>query len=111
MKEETTLVNYLLAYHGGGMPQTEQERAKVMADWGQWFGTLGPALVDGGNPVGQTRTIAGSGSVSDGGGANPVSGYSIIKAESMEAAVQMAKACPLLASGGNIEVGEIHSAM
>jgi hypothetical protein len=111
MKEETTLVNYLLAYHGGGMPQTEQERAKVMADWGQWFGTLGPALVDGGNPVGQTRTIAGSGSVSDGGGANPVSGYSIIKAESMEAAVQMAKGCPLLASGGNIEVGEIHSAM
>jgi len=105
------MANYLLAYHGGGMPETEEQRANVMAAWGQWFGTLGPALVDGGNPVGRTSTIAASGSVSEGGGANPVTGYSIIKADSMDAAVQMAKGCPLLQSGGNIEVAETFSAM
>ena len=105
------MANYLLAYHGGGMPETEEARAKVMAAWGQWFGTLGPALVDGGNPVARTSTISPSGSVAEGGGANPVSGYSVIKADSMDAAVQMAKGCPLLESGGSIEVAETFSAM
>jgi len=105
------MANYLLAYHGGGMPATEAERAKVMEQWGQWFGALGPNLVDGGNPVGQTRVVAPSGSVSDGGGANPVSGYSVIKADSMDAAVAAAKGCPVLESGGSIEVCETFSAM
>ncbi|HKA11983.1 MAG TPA: hypothetical protein VKI99_16105 [Candidatus Dormibacteraeota bacterium] len=105
------MANYLLAYHGGGMPESEEQRAKVMEAWGQWFGTLGPALVDGGNPIGRTSTLAANGSVSDGGGANPVTGYSIIKADSMDGAVQMAKGCPLLESGGSIEVAETFSAM
>jgi len=105
------MANYLLAYHGGGMPESEEQRAKVMAAWGQWFGTLGPALVDGGNPVARTCTISPSGSVAEGGGANPVSGYSVIKADGMDAAVQMAKGCPLLESGGSIEVAETFSAM
>lgn len=105
------MANYLLAYHGGGMPEAEEQRAKVMAEWGQWFGALGPALVDGGNPVSRTSTITPSGSVSAGGGANPVTGYSVIKADTMEAAVQMAQGCPLLESGGSIEVAETFSAM
>lgn len=105
------MANYLLAYHGGGMPATDEERAKVMEAWGRWFGALGANLVDGGNPVGQTRTIAPSGSVSDNGGANPVSGYSVLKADSMDAAVALARGCPVLESGGSIEVCETFSAM
>lgn len=105
------MATYLLAYHGGGMPETEEEQAQVMAAWGQWFGAVGAGMVDGGNPVGATRTIAPNGSVSDGGGANPVSGYSIIKADSMDAAVELAKSCPLLRSGGSIEVCETFAVM
>ncbi len=105
------MANYLLAYHGGGMPETDADRERVMAEWGQWFGALGSDLVDGGNPVAQWSTIAASGSVSDGGGANPVSGYSVIKADSMDAAVSAARGCPLLKSGGSIEVCETFSAM
>jgi hypothetical protein len=29
------MANYLLAYHGGGMPETEEARARVMGAWGQ----------------------------------------------------------------------------
>ncbi len=105
------MANYLLAYHGGGMPATDAERATVMQEWGQWFGALGADLVDGGNPIGQMRTIAASGSVSDGGGANPVSGYTVIKADSIDAAVAAAKGCPVLKSGGSVEVGETFPAM
>ena len=47
------MANYLLAYHGGGMAPTEEERARIMEAWGKWFQALGPALVDGGNPTAQ----------------------------------------------------------
>jgi hypothetical protein len=102
---------YLLAYHGGGMPQSDADRARVMEQWGQWFGELGSDLVDGGNPIGQTRTIQAGGSVTEGGGANPVSGYSVIKASDLQAAIASAKDCPLLKTGGTIEVCETFSAM
>jgi hypothetical protein len=105
------LANYLLVYHGGHMPQSQEEQAKVMAAWGKWFGELGDAMVDGGNPVGQTRTIGASGAVSEGGGANPASGYSVIKADNMDQAVQRAKGCPILQGGGTIEVCETFNAM
>lgn len=103
--------NYLLAYHGGSPGRTEAERSKIMAAWGKWFQQLGPAVVDGGNPVGRSRTIKSGGAVSEGGGANPVSGYSLIKADTLDAAVKLAKGCPNLESGGTIEVAEVVPAM
>ena len=39
---------YLLAYHGGGMPATPEEGERVMKAWNDWYGTLGPAIADGG---------------------------------------------------------------
>ena len=106
------MAKYLLAYHGGGMRETPEEQATVMAAWGAWMGELGAALVDPGNPVGGTRTIATDRSVSDGGGANPVSGYGIIEAENLDAAVAHAQGCPILSlEGGSIEVCETFDAM
>ncbi|ETX00178.1 MAG: hypothetical protein ETSY2_39580 [Candidatus Entotheonella gemina] len=98
------MAKFVLAYHGGGMPETEAEQAEVMAAWGAWFGGLGEAVLDGGNPIAMTKTVASNGSVSDGGGVNPLSGYSLVQADSIDAAVEMAKGCPILASGGSVEV-------
>jgi hypothetical protein len=97
---------YLLVYHGGGMAETVDAQAQVMAAWGKWFEDLGPAIVDGGNPVAEARTIDSGGGVSDGGGANPATGYSIIRADGMDAAVQSARGCPILSGGGSIQVCE-----
>ena len=106
------MAKYLLAYHGGGMPESPEDQAKVMAAWGAWMGGLGPALVDGGNPVGGARTIASNGSVSDGGGANPVSGYGIVEASDLDAAVALAQGCPILSGeGGAVEVCETFDPM
>jgi hypothetical protein len=104
------MAKYLLVYHGGGMPEGEAAQAESMAAWGTWFQNLGPALADGGNPTGQAKTIA-SGAVSDGGGANPATGYSLISADGIDAAVELAKGCPVLASGGSIEVAETFDVM
>jgi hypothetical protein len=106
------MANYLLAYHGGGgMAQDQAARDKLMAEWGKWFQELGPALVDGGNPVMRAKTITSKGSVSEGGGQNPVSGYSVIKANDLDSAVKLARGCPVLAGGGSIEVAETVNAM
>jgi hypothetical protein len=98
---------YVLAYHGGsGMPESEAEQAVIMEAWSAWFAGMGEAVVDGGNPIGQTKTVASDGSPSDGGGTNPITGYSLISAVDMYAAVGLAGTCPVLASGGSVEVAE-----
>jgi hypothetical protein len=104
VRGESAMANYVLLYHGGGMPESPEEGAKVMEAWNAWFGQLGGALVDGGNPASKSRTIAADGAISD--DASGPSGYSIIKADSLEAAVGLAKGCPVLAGGANVLVSE-----
>jgi hypothetical protein len=104
------MANYLLTYRGGSMPATPEEQATVMAAWTAWFGQLGGALVDGGNPTTTSRTIEPDGSVGAEGPAS-VSGYSVISADSMASAVELAKGCPVILGGASIEVCETFSVM
>jgi hypothetical protein len=97
--------NYLLAYRGGAMAQTEEEREAAMAAWGAWFGGLGEAVVDGGNPFAGSASVSSDGSVSDGGEA-ALTGYSVLKADSLGAATDLAQGCPVLSGGGSVEVYE-----
>jgi hypothetical protein len=104
------MANFLLVYKGGGMPETEAQQQAAMAAWGAWFGGLGESVVDGGNPTSQSSTIAADGRVSDG-AASGITGYSILKADSLAKAGEMAKGCPILTSGGSVEVYETFNAM
>lgn len=96
---------YLFAYTGGSTPESEEEQQRVMSQWMSWFGSLGDAVVDGGNPVAAAKTVAGGGSVSDG-GQSSLTGYSLVSADSLDAAAEMAKGCPVLEAGGAVEVYE-----
>ena len=106
------MANYLLLYHGGGTPEASDEQAKVMAAWGEWMGKLGPALVDGGNPTSQSKTVDAAGTVGEGSG-DPVTGYSIIKADSLDDAIARARECPIFMGPrtARIEVYETFQAM
>jgi hypothetical protein len=97
---------YLFVYHGGSRPLSEADAKKVMDAWGKWFGSLGGAVIDGGNPVGKSSTVKPDGALTSGGGANPASGYSLIEASSLEDAHKKALGCPLLAAGGTIEIAQ-----
>lgn len=101
------MANYLLLYSGGGMADGEAAQAKVMQDWERWFGGLGDKLVDGGNPfTGSARTISMDRSVSEGG--IDASGYSVIKAASIDEATELAQGCPVLQGGAKITIFETH---
>jgi len=101
--------NFLLVFHGGSMPESQEEGAKVMKAWTDWFAEIGDALVDGGNPASQTREIASNGSVTTV-EAGPT-GYSIIKADDIDAAVKIAKGCPVLLGGASLQVVETFNVM
>lgn len=101
------MTKFVLAYRGGGEMESEPEAMEaVMEQWGAWFASLGDAVVDGGNPFAGHHFIAADGSVTPGGSADALSGYSIIQADDLDRAVALAKGCPVLAAGGTIEVAE-----
>ena len=66
------MAKYLFVYHGGKMASNPQEAKEAMNAWGAWFGALGAAVIDGGNPVAKSHTVKADGSLVSDGGANPV---------------------------------------
>lgn len=100
------MANYIIAYHGGRQPESPEEGAKHMAKWKAWVEGLGSAAVNPGTPLGKSRIVSTTG-VSDDGGPNAMSGYSIVEADDMDTALEMAKECPFLDTGGTLEVAEL----
>jgi hypothetical protein len=97
--------NFVLVYHGGATAQSEDEIKEQMEKWMAWFGALGEAIVDGGHPFGGSKTVSSNG-VSDGARSDPATGYSIVSADSLDRAVEMANGCPIVEGGGRIAVYE-----
>ena len=101
---------YLLAYHGGHVDESQEGRERVMKEFGEWFAELGPRLIDPGNPIARAVTVDG-GTVSDRGGSNPVSGYTVIEADDMEAAIELVKRGPIVHGGRTVEIAETTTAL
>ena len=100
------MATYMFAYSGGnGVAADEATRNAQMAKWGQWFGELGSAVVDIGAPTGTAKTVGTGGAVTDG-GSHGLTGYSIVSADSLDSAVELAKGCPVLEVGGAVDVYE-----
>lgn len=89
---------YVLTFRN--TPDRQVSEAEGQA-WMDWFGEIGSAIVELGSRVGRTSSL----------GAGPtgsvVTGYTIIRAADLEAAVLLAKGCPGLRQGGAVEVGEL----
>jgi len=95
--------SYLLTFRGTPNPGTT---AAQDATWANWFRGLGPAIVDNGHRVGAFTTIGGEGRPVQDDGSEPLRGYILVKADSLQAAVELARGCPILQAGGHVEVGE-----
>lgn len=95
--------NFVLAFRGG-MPKTPEDGQKMMADWTAWMDSLGSDLVDKGAGFGKSRCLVSPGKEAACG--DPLSGYSVISAENIEAALEIASRNPIFDLGGTIEVAE-----
>ena len=98
--------NYVFTYYGEPKFGSPEEGAKYMSKWKSWVGGLGKALVNPGVPLKRAKSVSSNG-VSDNNSSNRLrlTGYSIVQADSIEAAIEMAKGCPHL-EHGTVEVAE-----
>lgn len=99
------MTKYILAYHGKPDIQTKEQGADHMAAWQAWMAGLGDAVVDPGMPVSISKIVSVTG-VADNGGANPLTGITIIDVPTMEEAIEIAQRCPHVSGDGTIEVAQ-----
>ena len=96
----------------GAQPSPEQLEI-YMKQYHDWVGGIAAQnkLTDRGNRLDASgKVLKGDNLVTNGPYAEikeTIGGYSIIKADSYEAAIELAKGCPVLTMGGNVEVREI----
>lgn len=102
------MTNYVLLFSGGsGMPEDPEVIAAMLKAWENWYTGMGAAVVDGGNPFSpMAKSVAPDRSVNDGPAGTMYNGYTIISADSLDAATEMAKGCPILDDGGDVSVYE-----
>lgn len=99
------MAKYMVVYTGGGgMGASPEEQQRIMEEWGAWYGALGAAVVDGGAPFGEAKHLAGNG-IADGPlGDTPATGYTIIEADSLDAAASKCADHPHISHGGQVQV-------
>ena len=64
-------------------------------DWMRWFASIGASIVDNGNPFGDGREVTKTASHDLAGDATPITGYTIVNAENMEAAEKLLDGVPI----------------
>jgi hypothetical protein len=104
--------SYLLSFHGGAAGATDEERQASMARWGAWFQEIAESIVDAGDGAAPQAWIGKDGAVMRGApqgdaAASAVTGYTVITADDLDAAIEIAKTCPVLQDGGGVELGEL----
>jgi hypothetical protein len=100
------MAKYIITYLGGNPPSTPEDGQKHFAKYKEWLSAIGDSAVSPANPLKNTHTINPDGSVTTGSTIS-MSGYTIVEVESMDKALDIAKACPFLDIGGSLEVSEL----
>jgi len=96
------MAKFLVTYHGAGMPTDPEMAEQAKAAFGAWLATAGSAVLDAGAPLRPAGTVSG------GEQSEPVSvgGYTIVEAESAEAAKGLLASHPFVARGGTLQIHE-----
>jgi hypothetical protein len=90
---------YLFLYRGPATDMSEftpEQSAEQMQAWGKWMGAVGPSLADPGAPFANRTSVADDGST---GAPGDLNGYSIVEADSLDAAVALTSDHPFLSEG------------
>ena len=100
------MAQYVFVYLGGDRPASPEEGKQHFARYQEWLASLGDSAVSPMNPLKNTSTVSPDGVVATG-STTAMSGYTVVEAETMDAALEMAKTCPFLQIGGSLEVSEL----
>jgi hypothetical protein len=105
------MTKYLFIYHApmtpaDAAPPDPAQMEAVMGEWNAWAGRVGERMVDFGTPLaGGVRVTTDGTSPST----REVAGYSIVEADDLDAALELAQGHPHLNMPGGCEI-EVHEA-
>jgi hypothetical protein len=97
------MAKFLVTYHGGEMPADPELLEQVRGEFVAWRSRAGDAVLDPGSPVRAVTQLAA-------GEPEPLSriaGYSMIEADSVEAASGLLTSHPFIHRGGTLQINEI----
>jgi hypothetical protein len=98
--------NFMIAYYGGSKPSSKEEGMAQMERWKTWIAGLGETVINPGTPLPVSKIVTSSG-VQDDNDPSSMNGFAVIQAESIDAAVEIAKSDPFLDMDGNIRVSQM----
>ena len=97
---------YVIVYLGGNQPSTPEEGKQHFTKYMEWLSSLGETAVSPANPLKDTRTVHSDATVAEG-STTTMSGFTIVEVDTIDEALEIAKACPFLDIGGSLEVSEL----
>lgn len=108
--------DFLFLYRGPELKEqpSPEQMQESMNSWMNWLGNIGAQnkLVDQGSSLqADGKVVRTDGVITDGPFTEVkevIGGYSIIKANDLAEAAEIAKGCPIFQAGGNVEVREIN---
>jgi hypothetical protein len=98
--------SFMLGYFGGSRPNSEEEGRAHMLKWQSWVEGLGDSIVNPGTPLMASKLVTLNG-IEEDTNSNAMKGFAVIKAESMDAALEISKTDPFLEIGGTIRVSQL----
>ena len=98
--------NFMIAYIGGRKPSSKEEGTAQMGRWKAWIEGLGDTVINPGTPLPVSKIVTSSG-VEDDNSLESMNGFAVIKAENIDAAVEIAKSDPFLEMDGIIRVSQM----
>jgi hypothetical protein len=90
--------SYLLSFR---TPTDYRSTPDTQTAWNEFFQAISTHLEDIGNPIFSRQTIG------DTGTDTVLGGYTLINADTLEQARELAAGCPLRELGGGVEIGEL----
>jgi hypothetical protein len=94
------MARFMLLYRGDATPMEAmpaEQATRINEQWTAWIGKHGPALVDVGTPFGARASVGGDGADQV---PAPMQGYTVVEAESLEAAKAFSDGHPFLSGAG-----------
>jgi hypothetical protein len=101
--QEGLMARFLVTYHGQGMPDDPAMADQAKAAFIAWAGEAGDAIVDPGAPLHMVRQVATGETTAPA----EIGGYSIIQADSTDAAAKVLESHPYVGRGGTLQLNEI----
>jgi hypothetical protein len=97
-EKEDDMSTFVFIYRA---PKDYMPSEDAIAQWNAWFERMGDSVVDRGNRVVDASTLG------HGAPDTVLGGYSLVSAHDLEAAIALAKGCPILERSGGVEVGAL----